>query len=95
MKFAGENDTALTEEDANRYFKQLHPTVGELSDDELDDVSGGGCGGSSDEPQQTTNVNDASEYYYNAECRSCGRIFFAEYTPTHLLNASIAIILAI
>ena len=34
---------ALTEEEAKTYFDQLHPQTGELSDDELDNVAGGGC----------------------------------------------------
>lgn len=33
----------MTEESAKAYFEQLHPASGELSDDELDNVSGGGC----------------------------------------------------
>ena len=41
--FAKENNIELTEESAKAYFEQLHPTSGELSDDELDNVSGGGC----------------------------------------------------
>lgn len=35
----------LTPEEAQAHFAQLHPPVGELADDELDAVSGGGCGG--------------------------------------------------
>lgn len=33
----------LTPEDAKVYFEMLNPKTGELSDDELDAVSGGGC----------------------------------------------------
>ena len=33
----------LTAEDAKTYFEMLNPKTGELSDDELDAVSGGGC----------------------------------------------------
>lgn len=36
---------AMTDEEARAYFAKLHPPVGELSDDELEAVSGGGCGG--------------------------------------------------
>ena len=43
MALAKENDMELTEEEGNAYFAQLHGTSGELSDDELDNVSGGGC----------------------------------------------------
>ena len=43
MSLAKENGIELTGEDANTYFEQLNPKTGELSDDELDNVSGGGC----------------------------------------------------
>lgn len=33
----------MTQEEAHAYFVQLHPPVGELADEELDAVSGGGC----------------------------------------------------
>ena len=38
---AKESSIDLTEEEAKAYFEQLHPKTGELSDDELDNVSGG------------------------------------------------------
>ena len=40
---AKENGMEMTEESAKAYFEQLHPTSGELSDDELENVAGGGC----------------------------------------------------
>lgn len=43
MTFAGENNLELSEESARAYFDQLHPKTGELDDDELDNVAGGGC----------------------------------------------------
>lgn len=43
MALAKENGMELTEETANAYFAKLHPTTGELSDDELDNVAGGSC----------------------------------------------------
>ena len=42
-----EFNISITEEQARVYFDQTHKT-GELSDDELDNVSGGGCGGNKD-----------------------------------------------
>ncbi|MBD5482277.1 MAG: hypothetical protein HDR15_07120 [Lachnospiraceae bacterium] len=42
LALAKENDVELTEEQANAYFEQMN-TTGELSDDELDSVAGGGC----------------------------------------------------
>ena len=44
LTLAKENGTELTAESAKMYFDLLHPQTGELSDDELDNVSGG-CGG--------------------------------------------------
>ena len=45
MALAKENNIELTEEKAKEYFSKLHSETGEISDDELDNVSGGGCGG--------------------------------------------------
>ena len=42
MALAKENDYPLNEKDAEIYFEKLHKT-GELSDDELGNVAGGGC----------------------------------------------------
>ena len=44
MALAKENGIGLTEEETKAYFDRLHPQTGELSDSELDNVSGG-CGG--------------------------------------------------
>ena len=40
--FAAENGIEFNEEQAKAYFDEMHKT-GELSDDELDNVAGGGC----------------------------------------------------
>ena len=42
LAMAKENGIDITMEDADVYYAQLHKT-GELADDELGDVSGGGC----------------------------------------------------
>ena len=42
LALAKENDIEMNEESAKAYFEQLHKT-GELSDEELSNVSGGGC----------------------------------------------------
>lgn len=47
LALARENGVELTEESAKAYFARLHPQAGELSDSELDNVSGG-CGGGYD-----------------------------------------------
>ncbi len=43
LAIAKENGTELTEESAKAYFDLLQPKNGEISDEELDNVSGGGC----------------------------------------------------
>ena len=43
LALAKENGVELTEESAKSYFNQLNPKTGELADDELDNVAGGGC----------------------------------------------------
>ena len=43
ITLAKENGVELNEEEAKMYFEQLNAKKGELSDDELDVVSGGGC----------------------------------------------------
>ena len=42
LALAKENNVELTEEEAKAYFEQMNKT-GELADDELDSVAGGGC----------------------------------------------------
>ena len=42
MEFAKENNVEMTEESAKAYFDLIHPKTGELSEDELKNVSGGG-----------------------------------------------------
>ena len=44
LAFAKENGIEMTKEKADEYFKQLSTSSGEISDEELDNVSGG-CGG--------------------------------------------------
>lgn len=52
MALAKENGIELTEESAQAYFNQLNPKTGELADDELSDSEldnvSGGCGGGYD-----------------------------------------------
>ena len=42
LALAKENNYEMTEEEAEAYFAQMHKS-GELSDEELENVSGGGC----------------------------------------------------
>ena len=46
LALAKENNVEMTADEAATYFAQLNPKSGELSDDDLDNVAGGGCGGS-------------------------------------------------
>ena len=48
LAMAKENAVAMTEEEAKTLFAQLNPESGEICDDELDNVAGGGCGDSGD-----------------------------------------------
>jgi len=48
MALAKENGMELTGETAETYFAKLHPAAGELPDDELDNVAGGGCSAKDD-----------------------------------------------
>ncbi len=43
MSFAKANNVELSEESARAYFEQMHAHKGEIADEELDNVSGGGC----------------------------------------------------
>ena len=85
---AKENGTEMTEESAKAYFAQLNPKTGELSDDELDNVSGGGkCGTMYKDRRPVITVGNSCEYWrcerchhstlritddIHDECRSCG-----------------------
>jgi len=43
IALAKESNIELTEEQAKEYLEKLNPKMGEISDDELDNVAGGGC----------------------------------------------------
>ena len=80
LELAKASNVELSEEQAKEYFTKLNPTKGELSDDELDDVSGGGCGESKTKycPNCNSELRMISEgtgnfsmkFYYL--CDSCG-----------------------
>lgn len=80
LELAKASNVELSEEQAKDYFAKLNPTKGELSDDELDDVSGGGCGESKTKycPNCNSELRMISEgtgnfsmkFYYL--CDSCG-----------------------
>lgn len=68
LALAKENNFPMNEENAKDYFEKLHKT-GELSDDELDSVAGGGCGYHC--PECGASLPDyRTDYFYF--CRKCG-----------------------
>ena len=70
MALAKENGMELTEESAKAYFEAIHPEAGELSDDELNNVAGGGCLPWADDPYDTCMADGycLSDYV----CNRCG-----------------------
>ena len=65
---AKENGTEMTEESAKAYFVQLHKT-GELGDDELGSVSGGGnCGTIYNNKRPVITAGNSCEYW---RCERC------------------------
>ena len=81
LALAKENGIELTEEEAAKYFADLHKE-GELSDDELDNVAGGTC--------YSSGVTDPYEHdwrqyaivspwnfcpYYSMTCMNCDEAF--------------------
>lgn len=70
VALAKENHMEMTAEEAKNYMEQLHPTSGELSDDELDNVAGGGCGDSQYTINEGDRVRVRQECSYNClECK--------------------------
>jgi len=75
LVLAEKNGIELTKEEAKNYFAELHPS-GELADDELDNIAGGGCG-------VYTSNDDLLVGMYNQcdlfECFYCGRPYDGEH----------------
>ena len=61
LAIAKENGMELTEESAKAYYEQFHKT-GELDDNELDNVAGGGC----------RDMQEATFRFYTKTCPQCG-----------------------
>ena len=70
LALAKENDVEMTEETAKAYFElmQAQTKTGELSDEELDNVSGGGCH-TDDGRMITTTLSGPCSLY---RCKLCG-----------------------
>ncbi|MDE6731183.1 MAG: hypothetical protein K2J71_10475 [Oscillospiraceae bacterium] len=75
LTLAEENGITLTEDEAREYFEQLNQS-GELSDDELDSVAGGGCGSSKKKLPQV----NSSDLCGNFKCNRCGGSSFPQST---------------
>ncbi len=71
MALAKENEVALTKEEAEAYFKRLG-SPGALSDEELDNVSGGGCSGFRLCPYCEYPLDQINGEWV---CRACGKSF--------------------
>ena len=62
LEMANAEGVEMTPEQAEQVFADLHKT-GELADEELDNVAGGGCGGSTS-PRYGNTFNSAEEVTY-------------------------------
>ena len=72
LALAKENNLEIAAEEANTYFEQLNAN-GELSDDALDAVAGGGifgCG--DDEKEANVNENEDVKTVILDKCQCCG-----------------------
>ena len=88
LAMAKENDIEITEDEAKEYYDRLHAS-GELADNELDSVSGGGCGSPEKCPKCGCKEYDKSDRTYTVRvpnilhtevfnyhrCRNCGHEF--------------------
>jgi hypothetical protein len=82
LQLAKENDIDLTEEQVKEYFTKLNPKSGELADEELDNVSGGGCSDPMLTPIlfcpwcRSKNIKFLySKFGRNYRCRDCSKTF--------------------
>ena len=69
IAIAKENEVEMTEESAKAYFElmQAQTKIGELSDEELDNVAGGAC--HTDDGRMVTTVGNQCEHFV---CKDCG-----------------------
>ena len=74
LAMAKENGMELTEESAKAYFEQLHK-IGELSDNELENVAGGHC--HTKDGRMVVSVADNCPLW---TCKDCGRGCYGDYT---------------
>ena len=72
LELAKASNVEMTADEAATYFAQLNPKSGELDDDDLDAVAGGGCGGS-DNDNPAVGVGDTVQITSGETCSSCGK----------------------
>jgi len=72
LDLAQANGVEMTADEAATYFAQLNPKSGELSDDELDAVAGGGCADSNDNDNPAVGIGDTVQITSGETCSSCG-----------------------
>lgn len=79
QSFAAEHDMECTAEQAKKLFEQLHIGASELSDEELDNVSGGGCGSLSDCPycgcKEYTYLGPYTVGFEERKCANCHKTY--------------------
>lgn len=68
LELAKDNGVGMTVEEATAYFSQLNPKSGELDDDDLDNVAGGGCG----DKYEYKSLNDGDRVRILIKCPYCG-----------------------
>jgi len=71
MSLAKENGMEMTEESAKAYFEQLNSKTGELADEELNNVAGGGCLPWEDDCYDTCMADGYCLFDY--VCSRCGK----------------------
>ena len=71
LELAKASNVEMTADEAATYFAQLNPKSGELDDDDLDAVAGGGCGGS-DNDNPAVGAGGKLQITSGKTCSSCG-----------------------
>ncbi len=75
LNLAKENDFPLTEEQATEKFNEWNKT-GELADEELGNVAGGGCGGPDGENAENLKEGDLVRFKNGYLCERCKSMVF-------------------
>ena len=72
LEMAKAEGMELTPEQAAENFARLNPAQGELSDEELENVAGGGCGGEPEYTLPTYSVGEIVAVKGEYRCKACG-----------------------